>query len=296
PAPGGSDIASDRDVADVAPGAGAPVLVISGSVPPGSPEDLIPRLIALGREAGAIVIADTSGPALLRAADAGADVLKPNAAELAEATGIKDPIEGARELLGRGASFVLLSRGAEGMLAVSPSPDTPRATAGASPVTPRSAEGSETTGTDATPRMPGADHSDGALGDVVSSSRFTHSSRGDRRPAAPSPIAPSPVAPRSAEGSENETNIGREPADATLGGTLDVVSARLPEPLAGNPTGAGDAAVAAAAVLLAEGVRDPETIVRRAVAWSASAVLMPLAGEIDPSWPDLERAVVVTHP
>ncbi|MDR2997745.1 MAG: PfkB family carbohydrate kinase, partial [Microbacterium sp.] len=57
---------------------GRPVLVISGSVPPGTPEELLPSLIALGRAAGAIVIADTSGPALLRAADAGADVLKPN--------------------------------------------------------------------------------------------------------------------------------------------------------------------------------------------------------------------------
>ncbi|UJP09444.1 PfkB family carbohydrate kinase [Microbacterium sp. KUDC0406] len=174
-----------------------PVLVISGSVPPGTPDDLLPSLIALGREAGAIVIADTSGPALLSAADAGADVLKPNAAELAEATGITDPIEGAHELLRRGASLILLSRGAEGMLAVS--------------------------------------------------------------------------------------------ADA------DVVSARLPEALAGNPTGAGDAAVSAAAVLLASGIRDPEAILRRATAWSAAAVLMPLAGDIHPSWPELEAAVIITR-
>ncbi|MGI0519623.1 1-phosphofructokinase family hexose kinase, partial [Microbacterium maritypicum] len=56
---------------------GAGVLVVSGSVPPGAPESLIPMLIAVGKDAGVPVIVDTSGPALLRAADAGATVLKP---------------------------------------------------------------------------------------------------------------------------------------------------------------------------------------------------------------------------
>ncbi len=61
------------------------------------------------------------GPALLRAADAGADVLKPNAAELVDATGITDPVEGARSLIARGVGLVLLSLGADGMLAVTAS-------------------------------------------------------------------------------------------------------------------------------------------------------------------------------
>jgi len=173
------------------------VLVLSGSLPPGAPDGLLPALIRIGRDAGAIVIADTSGPALLAAADAGATVLKPNAAELAEATGIADPIAGACELLHRGASLVLLSRGADGMLAVT--------------------------------------------------------------------------------------------AD-------EVVRARLAHPLAGNPTGAGDAAVAACAVLMAQGEKDPTALLRRATAWSAAAVLMPLAGEIHPSWPDLEDSLIVDSP
>ena len=173
------------------------VLVLSGSLPPGAPDGLLPALIRIGRDAGAIVIADTSGPALLAAADAGATVLKPNAAELAEATGIADPIAGACELLHRGASLVLLSRGADGMLAVT--------------------------------------------------------------------------------------------AD-------EVVRARLAHPLAGNPTGAGDAAVAACAVLMAQGEKDPVALLRRATAWSAAAVLMPLAGEIHPSWPDLEASLIVDSP
>src|SRR5690606_15128491 len=75
---------------------------------------------------------------------------------------------------------------------------------------------------------------------------------------------------------------------------LSILRTRLDAPLAGNPTGAGDAAVAACAVLMDVGIRDPEQILRRATAWSAAAVLMPLAGEIHPSWPDLEHALSVT--
>ncbi|MGX1793805.1 1-phosphofructokinase family hexose kinase [Microbacterium sp. NPDC055312] len=177
----------------------AGVLVISGSLPPGIPDDALPDLIRLGLDAGAIVIADTSGPALLAAADAGASVLKPNEHELRDATGLDDPIDGARELIRRGARLVLLSLGADGMLAVTPS----------------------------------------ASGDV------------------------------------------------------DVLHARLGKTLAGNPTGAGDAAVAACAVLMDAGIHDPAQILRRATAWSAAAVLMPLAGEIHPSWPDLESALTI---
>lgn len=175
----------------------AHVLVVSGSVPPGAPEALIPMLIAVGKDAGVPVIVDTSGPALLRAADAGATVLKPNAAELVEATGIAHPVDGARALIARGAELVLLSLGAEGMLAVT---------------------------------------------------------------------------------------------------ATELVHARLDEPLSGNPTGAGDAGVAACAVLYADGVRDPEQILRRATAWSAAAVLTPLAGDISPRWAALEQQLRVSHP
>ncbi|MFJ4223619.1 1-phosphofructokinase family hexose kinase [Microbacterium sp. NPDC089695] len=181
------------EVVDALPS--ARVLVISGSLPPGAPGSFVPLLIGTAADAGVPVIVDTSGPALLRAADAGASVLKPNAAELVEATGIADPVEGARALLARGAGLVLLSRGAEGMLA-------------------------------------------------VTAETVTH--------------------------------------------------ARLDAPLAGNPTGAGDAAVAACAALYADGVRDTETVLRRATAWSAAAVTMPLAGEISDDWSALEQRLVVT--
>ncbi|AZS38843.1 Tagatose-6-phosphate kinase [Microbacterium oxydans] len=177
--------------------AGTRVLVVSGSLPPGAPESLIPMLIAVGKDAGVPVIVDTSGPALLLAADAGASVLKPNAAELVEATGIADPVDGARSLIARGAELVLLSLGAEGMLAVT---------------------------------------------------------------------------------------------------ATELVHARLDEPLSGNPTGAGDAGVAGCAVLYAAGVRDPEQILRRATAWSAAAVLTPLAGDISSRWTELAQHLRISRP
>jgi 1-phosphofructokinase family hexose kinase len=55
--------------------------------------------------------------------------------------------------------------------------------------------------------------------------------------------------------------------------------ARLGEPLRGNPTGAGDACVAAVARGLARGSAWPE-VLADAVAWSAAAVLQPVAGEV----------------
>ncbi|MFJ4653088.1 hexose kinase [Nocardia sp. NPDC088792] len=59
-------------------------------------------------------------------------------------------------------------------------------------------------------------------------------------------------------------------------------SAALPQPLAGNPTGAGDAAVAAIIAALATGpATDWPDMLADAVATSAAAVVIPVAGEID---------------
>lgn len=73
----------------------------------------------------------------------------------------------------------------------------------------------------------------------------------------------------------------------------DALHAALPLSFSGNPTGAGDAAVAALAVGLLEtasttvasGVwsrEELEPMLRRAVVWSAASVLAPLAGELAP--------------
>ena len=65
---------------------------------------------------------------------------------------------------------------------------------------------------------------------------------------------------------------------AADGGT---VRARLETSLEGNPTGAGDAVVAALAAGLLDD-RPHDLVVRDAVAWSAAAVLQPVAGVVDP--------------
>jgi 1-phosphofructokinase len=167
----------------------ADCLVISGSLPPGCPPTLYGELVALGRARGIPVIADATGEALRSAAKAGATVLKPNAAELAETTGETDPVAGARALQALGAELVLVSLGEDGMIVV-----------------------------------PG------------------------------DPLEP-------------------------------IWSAHLGRVLTGNPTGAGDAAVAAIASLLSERnfPLDIPSLLRRATSWSAAAVLEPLAGSVHPA-------------
>jgi 1-phosphofructokinase family hexose kinase len=79
--------------------------------------------------------------------------------------------------------------------------------------------------------------------------------------------------------------------------------AHLPRAVHGNPTGAGDAAVAAITAALASGssldadgdeaTQTRADLARRATAWSASAVLMPHAGELSPDTTALEAEVAV---
>lgn len=152
----------------------AAVLVCSGSMPANVP----PQVVALARVP---VVVDTSGPGLLAAAEAGADVLKPNAAELREVFGDQDPLLGAQRLRAAGAHAVVLSLGEEGMVALT---------------------------------------GDGCW------------------------------------------------------------RAEPPYVVRGNATGAGDAAVAAIAHGIAEGMSWPERL-RAAVAWSAAAVAAPMAGSVD---------------
>ena len=173
----------------------AACVVGSGSLPPQAPGDFYARLVLRSTAAGVPCIIDTSGPGLIAAAAAGADLLKPNREELLEATGCADVARGAEALISSGARNVLVSSGADGMSLFS----------------------SETPGT--------------------------------------------------------------------------VLTASLGRVLQGNPTGAGDAAVAAVAVLLASGDRHPRRLLRTATAWSAAAVLMPAAGEISPCYTELANEV-----
>ncbi|MEW2504421.1 1-phosphofructokinase family hexose kinase [Amycolatopsis sp. NPDC047767] len=97
--------------------AGSDLLVVSGSLPRGARAGLLGDWVRAAHEAGVRVLADVSGPALLEAANAGADVVKPNLAELLEATSTVDETAGAAELARRGAGLVVVSRGAEGIAA-----------------------------------------------------------------------------------------------------------------------------------------------------------------------------------
>lgn len=157
----------------------ARVVVLAGSLPPSLPEDTYAGLLATARAAGAVTVLDTSGPALLAALDAHPDVIKPNAAEILDATGRSDLAQAAAELQANGARTVIASAGPEGLYALTP--------------------------------------------------------EGHHR-------------------------------------------VRPPALLRGNPTGAGDACVAAVAAGLAAGLPWPD-VLRDAVALSAAAVAAPLAGD-----------------
>lgn len=160
----------------------ATVVVLSGSLPRGLPDDAYAELVDLGHAHGAKVIVDADGDALRGALRSGPDLVAPNRAELARATGTRDLAAATAALRELGARDVLVSCGADGLVL-----------------------------------MP-------------------------------------------------EQGSGWQ--------------ARLSAPLSGNPTGAGDALVAALAAGLASGSTWHQ-MVRDAVSWSAAAVLQPIAGEID---------------
>ena len=96
----------------------APVLVLSGKLPRGLAEDAYAELIALADGFGARAILDTEGAPLLAALASGPAIVKPNAHELLDATGLTDPRAAALELLARGAQAVVSSNGPEGLSAL----------------------------------------------------------------------------------------------------------------------------------------------------------------------------------
>ncbi|MEU9036244.1 1-phosphofructokinase family hexose kinase [Streptomyces sp. NPDC048352] len=174
---------------------GARAVALCGSLPPGVPVGAYAVLVRAARAAGAPVLLDTSGEALRRGVAARPEIIKPNAAELAELTGSRDPLPATRDARRRGAHAVVTSLGADGLLAA-----TPEGTWHAAP----------------------------------------------------------------------------------------------PRPLRGNPTGAGDSAVAGLLSALVRGLDWPERLVR-AVALSAATVHAPTAGEFDPrTYEEVRGSVKVT--
>ncbi|HEU0257421.1 MAG TPA: hexose kinase [Microbacteriaceae bacterium] len=95
---------------------GAAFLVVSGSLPAGAPGDLVGRWVRAARARGARSLVDCSGPALVASAEAEADIIKPNEAELLAATGAATLEAGVAQLRRCGAGRLVVSRGAEGLL------------------------------------------------------------------------------------------------------------------------------------------------------------------------------------
>ncbi|MGR4882715.1 1-phosphofructokinase family hexose kinase [Streptomyces sp. LARHCF249] len=176
--------------------AGARAVALCGSLPPGVPVGAYAVLVRAARAAGVPVLLDTSGEALRRGVAARPEIIKPNAAELAELTGSREPLPATRDARRRGAHAVVTSLGPDGLLAAT------------------------------------------------------------------------------AEGAWR---------------------AAPPRALAGNPTGAGDSAVAGLLSALVEGLDWPERLTR-AVALSAATVLAPTAGEFDPrTYEEVRGSVKVTE-
>jgi len=96
----------------------AEIVVLSGSLPPGVPSDAYAELIRVARATGVRVVLDASGEALTHALDAGPELVKINAEELAGHAPGADDLAGAAQMRREGAGAVVISRGHEGLLAL----------------------------------------------------------------------------------------------------------------------------------------------------------------------------------
>ncbi|MFG2329697.1 1-phosphofructokinase family hexose kinase [Streptomyces sp. NPDC048604] len=101
---------------DLLPAADA--VALCGSLPPGIHVGAYAELIRTARGAGVPVLLDTSGEPLRRGIAARPDIVKPNADELAQLTGAREPERAARDARRRGAHAVVASLGPAGLLAV----------------------------------------------------------------------------------------------------------------------------------------------------------------------------------
>ncbi|NMB45769.1 MAG: 1-phosphofructokinase [Firmicutes bacterium] len=94
-------------------------VVISGSVPPGTPQDFYAGLIETAKSKGARVALDASGIGLRAGLEAGPDLIKPNETEAAQVLGweLRDEagaVAAVGELAQRGIDYVLLTLGKAG--------------------------------------------------------------------------------------------------------------------------------------------------------------------------------------
>ncbi len=122
-------------------------VVLSGSVPPGAPDDLYATITMHLRSLGLRVAVDADGELLRRALPTAPDVIKPNRSELAKASGIEvreltDVLVAIERLRASGARTVLSSLGSQGAVLVddtgtyhATAPATARSTVGAGDAT-----------------------------------------------------------------------------------------------------------------------------------------------------------------
>jgi tagatose 6-phosphate kinase len=117
--PAGMDCWSELVEVATAHATRAEVVVISGSMPSGAPDDAASTLVALAHRAGRPVLVDTSGAALFDALSARPTMIKPNADELGHAGAGGDPLYSARALADAHSTVVIASLGAAGVVAAS---------------------------------------------------------------------------------------------------------------------------------------------------------------------------------
>lgn len=99
---------------------GAEAVALCGSLPPGIHVGAYAELVRLARAAAVPVLLDTSGEPLRRGIAARPDLVKPNADELAQLTGAREPRRATLDARRRGAHAVVSSLGPEGLLAATP--------------------------------------------------------------------------------------------------------------------------------------------------------------------------------
>ncbi|MGW4032799.1 1-phosphofructokinase family hexose kinase [Streptomyces sp. NPDC004838] len=98
----------------------ADAVALCGSLPPGIHVGAYAELVRRARTAEVPVLLDTSGEPLRRGIAARPDLVKPNADELAQLTGAREPLRAALGGRRRGARSVVASLGPDGLLAATP--------------------------------------------------------------------------------------------------------------------------------------------------------------------------------
>ncbi|MEV6523539.1 1-phosphofructokinase family hexose kinase [Longispora sp. NPDC051575] len=238
----------------------ARVVVLSGSLPRGVPVDAYAQLVGIARERDVPTVLDTSGEPLLRALAAGPDVIKPNAEELAEAMHAGRASESRNSNVRQGAADPGFPSGTE---PAAPGPRTDTTRADLAPTDRPGVDGGARTA-DSTERPTDGETAADA-GYRIATAGLAH-------------IIECAEALRTAGA---RTVLASRGPDGMLAVTADGRwHAAPPAPVAGNPTGAGDSAVAAVARGLAYRKEWP-SILADAVALSAAAVLAPEAGAFD---------------